>query len=145
MPRLIAVDVTLDFPLATTVEVSFSTSRALLTAVDTAVLLIVDRSGSEFGIRLERGHVTDAYLWDAGRVLRQGLPVRDVSISDGLIRCPIPVQVLPTLTTAAGLTAALIVNGALVQSGFAVTTSTSPRADVRAGFYDHAKEGQHHG
>jgi hypothetical protein len=146
MPRLITADVIAESSAKGTVQVRFATTRALLTAADTAVLLIIDRSGSEFGIRLERGRVTDVHLWDAGRLLRQGLPTRNVTMSDGLVCCDIPKEVLPRVSSAAGLSAALVVNGALVQSGFPVTLSTPAALDAsRPIVENHAREGQIHG
>ncbi|MDH6182124.1 hypothetical protein M2152_002306 [Microbacteriaceae bacterium SG_E_30_P1] len=139
MPRLTAVRVTYDARVA---EVHFSTTRALMTAADTAVLIVSDPSGSEFGIRLERGAVADAHLWDARRLLRQGLPVSAVTIAEGVVSCPIPVEVLPHLGWPVRLSAALIVNGALVQSGFAV--EVAPARESRAEL-DHATGGNGHG
>ena len=156
MPRLISADVSTNVSAGSWVnrgvQVRFATTRALLTAADTAVLLIVDASGSEFGIRLERGRVTDVHIWDVGRRLRQGLPTQNVSITDGVIRCDIPQEVLPRIANAVSLSAALVVNGALVQSGFPVTLSTTatlstparpstPRPIVK----NHSREGQIHG
>ncbi len=146
MPRLITADVSADSSPSGTVQVRFATTRALMTAADTAVLLITDASGSEFGIRLERGRVTDVHLWDVDRLLRQGLPTQNVVISDGAIRCDIPKEILPRISGPLDLSAALIVNGALVQSGFPVTVSTPDRPATPRPMVDtHAREGQIHG
>lgn len=152
MPRLTSADVIADSSPHGTVQVRFATTRALLTAADTAVLLITDRSGAEFGIRLERGRVTDVHLWDVERLLRQGLPTQNVSIADGIISCDIPKEVLPRITHVVNLSAALIVNGALVQSNFPVTLSTAATLSTPAGpssprpiVKDHVREGQIHG
>jgi len=45
----------------TEVHVRFSTSLDLTEASDTAVLQLVHGGGSELGIRIERGRVTDVY------------------------------------------------------------------------------------
>lgn len=103
---------------------AFSTTRPLSTAADTAVLLITEAGGSEFGIRLERGRVTDVYLWDVGRLLRQRLPLQDVSIIDTTMRCVIPTAVLPRTSGVGRVTASLIVNGALIESGVPVALSS---------------------
>lgn len=152
MPRLITADVTVDSSFTGAVHVRFATTRALMAAADTAVLTISDRSGSEFGIRLERGRVTDVHLWDVERLLRQGLPTQNVVISEGTIRCDIPKEVLPRLAGTLELSAALVVNGALVQSGFPVTIATAhrptaprPRVANHALVDNHATEGQIHG
>lgn len=146
MPRLITVDVIADSSPSGSIDVRFTTTRALLTAVDTAVLMVFSRPGSEFSIRLERGRVTDVHLWDAERALRQALPLQNVSISDGAIHCDIPKEVLPKVASVAQLSAALIVNGALVQSGFPVSWSPPATSALgRPNINDQTREGLIHG
>lgn len=119
MPRLTAVE----FVYGSTLEVHFTTSIPLLVAADTAVLQVVDsnRGGSELGIRIERGHVSDVYLWDAGRKLRQRLPISEVVVSGRRVSCDIPLAIAPEVHGLPKLEAALIVNGAPMQSRFPVT------------------------
>ena len=124
MPHLVSVDATIDLYVSRSLGVTFSTTRPLAIAADTAVLLVTETGGSEFGIRLERGRVTDVYLWDVGRLLRQRLPTQDVSIIDTTVRCVIPTAVLPQTSGVGRVTASLIVNGALIQSGLPVTLSS---------------------
>ena len=134
MPHLVSVDATIDMSVSRSLSVTFSTTRPLRTAADTAVLLITETGGSELGIRLERGRVTDVYLWDVGRLLRQRLPAQDVSITDKTVRCVIPTAVLPRAAAATRVTASLIVNGALVQTGVAVGLSSGKAS--RSGLAD---------
>jgi hypothetical protein len=117
MPRLTDVRLSLGLEL----EVTFGTSKPILEACDTAVLLIHETGGSEFTIRIERGRVEDASLWDAGRTVRQSLPTDSVSVTASGVTCSIPRAILPWTPSVPGLSAALVVNGAPVQSGVAVT------------------------
>ncbi len=117
MPRL--TDVTLSLGLE--LEVHFGTTKPIPEACDTAVLLINETGGSEFSIRIEGGRVEDAALWDAGRTVRQSLPADSVVISPDGVSCSIPRAILPWTPSVPGLSAALVVNGAPVQSGVPVT------------------------
>ncbi len=117
MPRL--TDVTLSLGLE--LEVTFGTTKPIPEACDTAVLLIHETGGSEFAIRIERGRVEDAALWDAGRTVRQSLPTDSVVISADSVSCSIPRAILPWTPSVPGLSASLVVNGAPVQSGVPVT------------------------
>ena len=105
----------------TEVHVRFSTSLDLTGASDTAVLQLVHGGGSELGIRIERGRVTDVYVWDAGQLLRQRLAEGRVLLSSGSVQCSIPTPVLPDGNLWNQLSATLIVNGAPVQTRFPVT------------------------
>ena len=119
MPRLTTVDLHYG---THSVDVRFSATSPLLHACDTAVLQITDpgHKGSEFGIRIERGHVVDAYIWDAARRLRQRLPLDAVTIDGRHVSCSVPRMVLPVVHGYPRLQAALVVNGAPVQSRFPV-------------------------
>ena len=105
----------------TEVHVRFSTSLDLTDASDTAVLQLVHGGGSELGIRIERGRVTDVYVWDAVQLIRQRLGEGRVLLSSGSVQCSIPTPVLPAGTLWNQLGATLIVNGAPVQTRFPVT------------------------
>ena len=105
----------------TELQVRFSTSLDLTEACDTAVLQLVHGGGSELGIRIERGRVTDVYVWDADRLIRQRLAEGRVVMQSGSVLCSIPAPVLPEGNLINQLGATLIVNGAPVQTGFPVT------------------------
>lgn len=118
MPRLIAVELRYDGPL----DLRFTTSRAVFDACDTATLLVTDVGPrhAELTVRIERGRVTEAALWDPDR-RRLRLPAGSVTVDGTTIVCTIPVDLVPTGRPLARISAALIVNGALVQSQFPVT------------------------
>lgn len=118
MPRLISVELS----YASTIEVRFTTSTPLARSCDTAVLQLTDsaHAGSELGIRIERGRVVDFYVWDAGRRLRQRLPIDQVVIDGREVSCSMPRSVAPVMRGVPRPVAALVVNGAPVQSRFAV-------------------------
>jgi hypothetical protein len=126
MPRLVSVDVT----YGPTIEVRFTTTRAVFEACDTAVLQLIDTrpGGSELGVRIARGRVVDSYLWDTGRRLRQRLPTTNVVADATGITCSVPLAVLPLSPTMPTLTAMLLVNGAVVDAEFPVTIRARDRA-----------------
>ena len=128
MPRLTAATLT----YGSTIEVRFTTNRDLPLACETAVLQLADagRGGSELGIRFERGGVVDVYLWDAGRRLRQRMPVTNVTVDGVTITCVIPMAVVPADIASPRLEAALVVNGAAVQSRFPVTLMSRMQAQT---------------
>lgn len=122
MPRLTAVDLT----YGPTIDLRFTTNIPIFSACETAVLLLSDASpgGSELGIRIERGRVVDFYIWDGGRRLRQRLPELDVVQHGRRVSCEIPSTLLPVVHGMPRLQAALIINGAAIQSGYAVTVKS---------------------
>ena len=128
MSHLTSVDVL----YGSTLDVLFSTDVPLLNACETAVLQLATSGhpSSELGIRIERGVIVDFYIWDAGRRLRQRLPAGEVTINGHHISCVIPAALLPVVHGTPRLEAALVVNGAAVQSRFPVRI-LSPTAPIR--------------
>lgn len=126
MPQLLAVDI-VPGPLT---DISFTTSHAVFDACDTAVLELMDAagSGSEVVVRIERGLVTDVSVWDAELRMRRRLPTEAVTVTGPCVTCSVPAAMLPHPEGGlAAMTAALLVNGSAVQSGFAVSVSAPPR------------------
>lgn len=118
MPRLTSVDLR----YGPTIDVRFTTSMPLARSCDTAVLQLTDAasSGSELGIRIERGRVVDFYVWDNERRLRQRLPLDDVTLDGRHVSFSMPRSIAPVMRGVPLPVAALVVNGAPVQSRFAV-------------------------
>jgi hypothetical protein len=125
MPRLLAVEIA-PGPLT---EIRFTLSRTLFEACDTAVLELIDGrgSGSEVVVRVERGLITDVSVWDAELRMRRRLPTAAVTVDGECVTCSVPAAMLPHPEGGlACMTAALIVNGTRVQSGFAVSVAAPP-------------------
>ena len=116
MPRLTSVDLA----LGSTIDITFTTTRELAEAADTAVLQLTHRNGSEFGIRIERGRVADVYLWDAAQFIRQHLPADHVTIEGDRVQCSIPRVLLPAGALAPVAEASLSLNGTPVQTHYPV-------------------------
>lgn len=112
MPRLLSSEITYGGDL----EVRFTTTFPLLTAADTAVLRVTDCAGSELAVRIERGIVSDVYLWDSSRSIHQRLLVDDVLIDGCDVRCIVPLILAPAVGGMPRITATLQLNGTLVQS-----------------------------
>lgn len=130
MPRLISVELL----YGSTIDVRFTTSMPLARSCDTAVLQLTDaaHAGSELGIRIERGRVVDFYVWDAGRRLRQRLPLDEVVIDGRDVSFTIPRSLTPVMRGVPRPVAALVVNGAPVQSRFSVTLAAARVAAANA-------------
>jgi hypothetical protein len=119
MPRLLSVDLR----YGSDVTIRFTTSRAVFDACDTAVLQLVDPGPRhcELTVRIERGGVAEAALWNPDRLRRESLPIENVTVRGTTVECCVPLALLPIPRTTPDVAAALIVNGALVQSGFPVS------------------------
>ena len=123
MPRLTSVDLA----LGSTIDITFTTTRELAEAADTAVLLLTHGNGSEFGIRIERGRVADVYLWDSAQFIRQHLPANHVTIDGARVHCSIPLVLLPAGALTPRAEASLSLNGTPVQTHFPVAIRTLHR------------------
>ena len=113
------------------IRVIFTTSLDLSTACDTAVLQVVHGGGSELAVRIERGAVADVSVWDAAQLIRQRLPHDHVVLTATTVSCSIPMGILPAMALdeiESAVTANLLVNGAPVQTGVAVSLQRSSRA-----------------
>ncbi|CAN5387774.1 hypothetical protein BH10ACT7_BH10ACT7_00250 [soil metagenome] len=126
MPRLISVDLV----YGTSIDVTFTTSREVCDACDTAVLQLAHANGSELGIRIERGRIADVYLWDAAQFIRQNLPPNHVAIDGLRISCTIPLALLPAGALAPRVEATLSINGTPVQTRFPVAIRALHHADL---------------
>lgn len=128
MPRLLSVDLR----YGSDVTIRFTTSRAVFDACDTAVLQLADPGPRhcELTVRIERGRVAEAALWNPDRLRRESLPLETVTVRGTTVECCVPLALLPIPRTTPLVAAALIVNGALVQSGFAVSVRPGILAPV---------------
>lgn len=116
MPRLTAVELV----YGPTIDVHFTTTLELAGASDTAVLQLIHRTGTELGIRIERGHVADVYLWDPALFIRQHLPEDNVTLDGCRVSCAVPGELL-SRSLEASVEATLSLNGTPVQTHFPVT------------------------
>lgn len=116
MPRLNSVEIV----FGPTIDVHFTTTLELAGACDTAVLQLTHSTGTELGIRIERGEVADVYLWDAELLIRQHLPESTVTIDGRRVSCAVPGELLSRSLEPA-VKASLSINGTPVQTDYPVT------------------------
>ncbi len=79
-----------------------------------------DDSGAGLNVRIERGLVVDAHVWDPYRRRRHQLGAGAVLVSGRELTCAIPATLVSRIRGRRCLTARLLVNGMLVQSRFPV-------------------------
>lgn len=84
-----------------------------------------DESGAGLCVRVERGLVVDAHVWDPHRRRRHQLGAHSVDLAGDHVTCTLPAILVSRIHVPRSLSARLLVNGMLVQSRFPVAVRSS--------------------